>query len=527
MKMNKLFNKLKNIRKRYIVAVVTAVAIAVPAIALAGFGPNRPTFDWNNPADRVGSVNGPVFNSFINTPTYGDERAFVDAKDSANTNTGGFADTVNVQPGSEYTVRAYVHNNANQDLNASGKSVAHNVHVGFNVLPGVANGNEVTGTISADPSNIAPGFPSTVYDTVKLKNDSQAFSLQYVTGSARIENNAHPFPGIALPDSITSAQGAEVGYDQMNGEWPGCFQYTAIVTIKVKVIAPGLQLSKGVSNAVAPSKAETVKNLDVNPGDTITWRLDYKNNGTDVAHNITVRDMIPKGLTLVPNSITWLDANHLNGETEPDTSLGSGGANVGNYAPQGNGVIRYRTTVNSDDREKELCVINNVAFAHAENVPDVSDNASVTIKNCNTPQPPTPSYSCDLLDVVKTGDKSYKFTTSASAAGGASISNYTYDFGDSTTLLTDKSVVTHDYANNGSFVVKVTVHVKVNNKVVDAVSPSCMKPVNVNVTPPVTPPTPPTTLVKTGPGSVTAVFAAFSIAGAMAYRVFVTRRLSE
>jgi hypothetical protein len=62
--------------------------------------------------------------------------------------------------------------------------------------------------------------------------------------------------------------------------------------------------------------------------------------------------------------------------------------------------------------------------------------------------------------------------------------------------------------------------------------------VKVTVTPPVVPPVvPPTTptptqptptvLVNTGPGDVAAIFAATTIAGALAYRVFISRRLSR
>lgn len=532
--MKKLFSKLKNIRKRYVVAIVAALAVAIPAAAIAGYGPSRPTFDWNNPADRKGSMTGPVFNSFINTPQYGNEQAFVDAKDATNTNPGGFKDTVDVQAGKEYTIRAYVHNNANPETNP-GVGTAKNTRVRFNVLPGVANGNEVTGYISADNS-----APKIVYDTVKLKNDAQAFSLEYVPGSARIENNAHPFPGVALPDSITSAQGAQIGYDQMNGSFPGCFEFTAIVTIKVRVKAPELQLSKGVSNAEAPKKADLKENIVANPGDTITWRIDYVNNGTDVARDITVRDSIPKGLTLVPGSITWFDVNHPNGETMQNTALGSGGVNVGNYAPKGNGAIRFRTTIDKDVREKKLCEIKNVAYAHAQNIPEISDGATVTIKDCNQVKP---VYSCDLLDATKIGDKSYRFNVNATASNGAQIVNYSYDFGDGTAPhVTDQTTVEHTYANNGNFVAKVTVNVRVDGKIVQATSPACMKPINVNVPPENCPipgkenlpkdspecvtPVVPGELPNTGAGDVAAIFAAVSVAAMAAYRVFMTRRLN-
>ena len=519
MSMKNFFKKLTSFRKRYIVAALVglSVAVAVPLAVKAGYGPNRPVFDYSKPCnpndgdpyDRCGSLTGPVFNSFVNTPSYGDERAFVDARDSNVPK--AFADTLSVEAGKEYTVRAYVHNNANQGTNDAEdnfKGIAKNTTVRFKVLEGVSTGNEVTGYVSAD--NVAPGFPSIVYDTVKLQNSSKPFSLEYVAGSARAETNAHPFPGVALPDSIVTS-GAKIGYSEMNGDMPGCFEFTAIVTIKVRVKSPKIQVSKTVSTVEAPKLADTHESIEVDRGDTVTWRIDYKNTGNDVARDVTIRDTLPKGVTLVPDSITLIDAKHQSGQKLPDTALTSGGVNVGDYAVNGNGVIRFRTTVDEDAKE---CELPNVAFARGEHIPEVSDKAKITIRNCVSEQP---KYSCGLLKKESLGNRKYRFSVEASTSGGAKVNHYIFDFGDgSEKLVTDQTVVTHQYPKTGSFVATVKVNVQVDdNEVKIAESAACSQSISSKALPPELP--------DTGAGGVIGIFSAVTVAGALFHRRFLAK----
>src|SRR5690349_12346600 len=87
-RIRKIFSNLSKKTSLGLVVVGTVAVLAIPASVLAGFGPNRPTFDYNkfdpsksctDPSQangRCGSMDGPVFNSFINTPSYGDERNF-------------------------------------------------------------------------------------------------------------------------------------------------------------------------------------------------------------------------------------------------------------------------------------------------------------------------------------------------------------------------------------------------------------------------------------------------------------------
>jgi hypothetical protein len=82
MKLRNIIKKLRptSVKTKVLAGLVATGIVLTSALTFAGFSPaNRPTFDWNNPDQRKGSLNGPVFNSFVNTPYYGDERAFFDS----------------------------------------------------------------------------------------------------------------------------------------------------------------------------------------------------------------------------------------------------------------------------------------------------------------------------------------------------------------------------------------------------------------------------------------------------------------
>lgn len=106
----------------------------------------------------------------------------------------------------------------------------------------------------------------------------------------------------------------------------------------------------------------------------------------------------------------------------------------------------------------------------------------------------------------------------------AKINQVTYDFGDNTgTVMRNNlnDVVTHTY---GSDVTQATITALVTFSSPQGVPAStCAAQVSF-----VTPPgqTPPSNLVNTGPGSVAALFAAVSVIGAVAHRIFLTRRFN-
>jgi uncharacterized repeat protein (TIGR01451 family) len=261
--------------------------------------------------------------------------------------------------------------------------------------------------------------------------------------------------------------------------------------------------------------------LEAKRGDTVSWLINY--DVVDAtANDVTIRDTLPNGVTLVPGSITWFDPNHPSGEVLPDTALGAGGVDVGNYQAGSGGAIRFRTTV---DEDIPTCEALNTAFGRATNISEQSDTAKVTVQNC---KPTVPTYSCDLLKAELVGDKTYKFTVNASAAGGATIKSYTYNFGDnSTPLTTDQTSVQHTY-QPGSYLAKVTVNVRVDGQDKTADSATCKVPIKVTVTPPVvTPPPSAKQLPNAGPGDVLSIFGATSAGSAVAYQVVARRKLRK
>lgn len=189
----------------------------------------------------------PRFNSFTGTPVYGDERAFLDAKPAHIDGSGGFLDQIRTSVGDRLMLRMHIHNNADSDRNGddwSGVSVAINTRAILDigttdVEP--ASKAVVKGTVSADNAR-----PRWVGDTVTLYSD-RPFLLRPVPDSARIHSNAHPFPGLPLTGLVASSQlpgpGALLGYDRIDGKVPGCFAYSAVVTVLVDVIEPPRQMA--------------------------------------------------------------------------------------------------------------------------------------------------------------------------------------------------------------------------------------------------------------------------------------------
>lgn len=376
--MRNLLKKLTSaVRNRSTAVIVAGLMLALPATAFAAWGPSRPVYDYNNNDQRQGSMTGPVFNSFINTPSYGDERNFVTTR---NVGQAAWTEEVTADPGQEVEFRAYVHNNANQSTNGTnfdGVGVARNTKVRFYVPSETSQGFDIGGYVSADNAT-----PRRVYDTATVKSKSgQGVSLSYVPGSARLYNNGSFQNGVAIPDGVVSAtgDGTLIGWSALNGVFPGCFEYDAVVIIKVKVTAPKLELKKTVSKVEKPGPTDGRESVSAKRGETISWRVDYKNTGNAQIDDITIRDNIPAGLTLVPGSISVSDVRRPTGQALGDTALSGGGVNVGSYTANSNGVIRFRTKINQDVKD---CEIKNVAFGKAKDVPEISDDAKIIIEDC-------------------------------------------------------------------------------------------------------------------------------------------------
>ena len=312
-------------------------ALLAPLIVLvlgAGFaqayGPARTTYTIEKPADRI------TFNSITNNPNYGDERNFLIIKDAANTSPGGWVDNIQVQNGKEYLVRLYVHNNAAANLNL----VATNVRAIANVPNNAGTSIQIDGSITADNAQ-----PQKVWDDVVLTS-SNKFTVAYVPGSAKYANNLNANPGFQLADSIVTSAGALLGYQKMDGNIPGCFQYSGIVTFRVKVAdvpSPNFTVKKQVSVA---GQNKWQDSLTAKPGEKVDFMVTYTNTGTAQQDNVVVRDALPKGLSYVAGSSYLANSQSPNGSKVAD-AVTTNGLNIGSYSPQSNAYVKFSATVDA------------------------------------------------------------------------------------------------------------------------------------------------------------------------------------
>lgn len=539
----KILGKIRSLSKKAKLAVaVLAIGVIAAPIVHAEFYPNRPTFDYNKFAQgedcndpnavgrqggRCGSMEGPVFNSFVNTPSYGDERAFVDARRSDQTAAGSYKNVLNdVTGGSkEVVVRMYIHNNANTSTNASGKGIAKNTNVRLALPTGEGSAQRAVGYISADNAT-----PQVVEDTVDF-TANENFSLAYKPGSAIIYSNG-PVNGSPISDSVVTT-GAPIGHNALDGNLPGCFEYEAVVQVTLTVTpqkVPYMNLDKAVRKAGETGAASWKSEVNAKPGEEVEWMLNTKNTGQAPLTNVVTRDVLPPHVELVPGSVSYRDAKGT--QALSDEPLFQSGYNSGRYDPNDNTIITFKTTVLDDFADCEIRV-RNVAYAHAAEYPqDIRDDADVIItkEDCDEEPPVLPYYSCDILKGVYGENRSVKFTTEATAEDGASIKGYVYDFGDGESLTTDKAEVEHTYKAEGQYAARVKVMVDVNGETVFAEGEACATSVTFTSTPPTpgTPVTPgkpgaPGTLPATGAGSVAAIFATVVSVSTAAYYMVVRR----
>ena len=213
------------------------VALAVEAqfhysklMTYSSFYPDRPVYDYNRRSreyDRYGAQDGrPVFNSFINTPSYGDERAFFDGR-RGDQPVGSDYDPVHDVTSGDGTVilRIHVDNMAAFDEAAPDRATARGTRVRV-LLP------SATSEVLRSRAYITAANADTVEDTVDLIG-SDPFRVEYVPGSAVLRRHRFVYP---LDDAIVE-KGALIGHVVMDGNLPAShqFEFTALVNLTVRV----------------------------------------------------------------------------------------------------------------------------------------------------------------------------------------------------------------------------------------------------------------------------------------------------
>lgn len=383
--MNTVTSFMRTISKRtYALTALAIATVAVPA-SLFAWGPaSRVTFTLAKPADYV------TFNSITDNKQYGDERNFVQIRNV--TDNTQFGENTSLVPGKEYEVFVYFHNNASSSLNDAAHNydgIAHGAFMRAQMPASVAAGQDARVTAFVGASNAkhldknGTNLGNQVWDDAFGKNSTNgAVALRYESGSAKITSNG-AVNGKTLPDTLFTS-GTPIGYNALDGNLPGCLQYSGYVTYKFKVDQPNFEVQKTVSAAGKNQYAETVS---AKSGDTVDFKIQYHNTGTTQQDGVVIRDQLPAGLDYVAGS-TYIATSATNGQwtkVSQDTVVKQG-INVGSYAPNGNAYVKFSAKISSED--KLACGMNtikNIASADTQNG-SKSDSAVVTVeKTCTTP----------------------------------------------------------------------------------------------------------------------------------------------
>lgn len=397
-------------------ATLSVVAGIAVVSTVHGWGDNaggRPTYTvadinagklgdkivFNSIKDNDSSLTEAEKQAGVTTPLT-DERSYIGIRDEATGDHGKKnvwnIGNVNIEEGKTYIIRMYIHNNNPKGTNAIAKDVTAQVD-----LPNmVSKEARVTGFI-----NSSNATPSRYWDSLNLKSaDGRAFYLDYVEGSALYENNVFK-KGTTLSDSLVSS-GVKLGYDKLDGNLPGCYQYAGYVTFKVKPVFENTSIMKQVR---MQGTKEWKESVDAKVGDTVEYQIHYKNLNATRVENVMIKDSLPTNMEYVKGTTKLLRSDLPNGAINNEDSLMTNGVNIGNYAVKGDGYIRFLAKV----VDKNLVCGNNrlINWAKASaNGFAVQDSADVYVaKKCEetpkpTPKPtPTPTPTPTPKELPKTG----------------------------------------------------------------------------------------------------------------------------
>lgn len=461
--MSTLTSLIRRAPKRFtaIVAMIAA-AVIVPAAVFA-WGPGRETFTIEKPADYV------TFNSITNNPAHGDERNFVQVKEASASNST-YAESVSLTPGKKYTVFMYYHNNAASNLNASGKGIAHGAYVKAE-LPAVvakgSNGTKAVGYVGASNAT-----PKQVWDDISFKNSTAGdIAIRYVPGSATIHNRG-AINGAKLADSIITS-GATIGYNALNGDVPGCNEFSGYVTFDIVADQPNFTLSKQVRLA---GTTEWKENVEAKPGATVEYQLRYENTGTTQQNNVVLKDTLPKNLSYVKGSSYLMNTSNPSAKNVSDNLVASSGINIGNYAPKSVAYMKFSAKVSSDKEQFcKVTTLKNVARVETANG-SKEDGANVTVP-AQTCKPPVAEYACKSLGITVVDRTHFNFKVQYTAVNATFKSvTYVVKNADGKVVDTKKSnstTLAYTQTTPGKYTVQATVTFSVNGVDKTATSKSC------------------------------------------------------
>ena len=317
-----------------------------------------------------------TFNSISDNPTIGNEKNFVGAKRVDGEATVWNANTIAAEDGEKYYIRMYIHNN-----NPSGnEAAAEDTTVRFELAEGSGTEVEVQGLITSSNAT-----PTEYYDSVHFVSDV-AFHLEYVPGSAFIENNGLAADGgVALSDEIVQDKGVPIGYEALDGNLPGGLEYAAYVGIEVKVVYDYSYTVNTQVRLAGDADAPWQKEVAAEVGDEVEFQIAFQNLETLPVADVMAKTVLPEGLEYEDGTLMVYNATYPEGfAIEDGAVLFSDGINTGTYDSDSNFYLRFTAKVVDTGLsfgEKTLVSWGQVGIGSSLK----QDSASVAIRNVLLP----------------------------------------------------------------------------------------------------------------------------------------------
>lgn len=373
-----------------VAGALTAISFAAAPSQVNAWGDNtangRPSYtieDIN--AGKLGDKI--VFNSISNSKI-GDEKNFVAASYNANFCEGNrvcatkyvapewHADNIKVEDGKVYTIRLYVHNNSPKGMDA----IAKGVTTTFSLPTTVAKSHNIVGYIDSSNADI-----TRYWDEVTFTSDKD-FYIEYVKGSAKYENAKGV---VTLSDNVILEGGAKIGYESLNGEIPGCYEYDGVVTIDVKVVNA---LSTKVKQQVrVKGTTEWADTTDAKVGDEVEYNIYFQNNSNEQVNNVMIRDVLPSNVEYVKGSTKIYSTIYPNWAKIDSDDITTSGINIGSYKAKGDAHVRFTAKVVNKNLTGCGAIDQLVNWASSTVNGEVAkDNTVVRVKEGTCIEKPTP-----------------------------------------------------------------------------------------------------------------------------------------
>lgn len=220
----------RQIQKVGVVVTALTIATMLTSGSVSAWGPARPTYTMKDPAEHA------TFNSITDNAAIGDERDFVRVAEKKADGSAYYRSDITVEPGKEYEVFIYYHNDASATYNDEahdyvGVSRGTRVSSMFPTELKKGEKGKIVGRISSETAE-----PALVWDEAYI-TATEDMTLHYVLASAKIYNRWGT-SGSGLSTNLFSDKGTFIGSSKLTGLILGCDEYAGQVlyTIRTKAV---------------------------------------------------------------------------------------------------------------------------------------------------------------------------------------------------------------------------------------------------------------------------------------------------